>query len=118
MSRVKYRNYLFPLPPSLEPLLKGRVGSKWLFANANSISKEDFYDENLTEEDLKEKYTDEVLSKPTRISLAQFKAAVEGSVVMGIKLEDTVDEQLRAMDCEMIDEAGCLRPRKREQHAR
>lgn len=112
MSKVKNRNYLTPLPPSLEPLLKGRVPSAWLVHNGNKISKEDFYNETLTEEDLKAKYTDEVLSKPTRISLNEFKAAVESYVMMGIKLQDTVDEELRAMDCEMIDLAGKLRPKK------
>ncbi len=112
MSKVKYWGYLTPLPPSHEPILRGRVASKWLVDNGNLISQDDFYNKTLTEEDLKAKYIDEVLSKPIRISLAQFKATVESYVMLGIKLQDTVDEELRAMDSEMIDEAGILRPKQ------
>lgn len=103
-------NKLFPLPPSLEPLLEGRKVSRWLMDNGNSISPEDFYNKSLTEDDLKAKYTKEVLSKPRRITVAEFKKNVQSLVLMNIRLKDSVDEQLEAMGCEMIDEHGRLRP--------
>lgn len=45
---------LTPLPLSIEPLIKGRIGSSWLGRNLNYIRKREFYDRSLTEEDLKQ----------------------------------------------------------------
>lgn len=52
---IRFRRYA-AFPPSLEPIIKGRVPTPWLVRNMSSISKEDFYNEALTEEDLKDKY--------------------------------------------------------------
>lgn len=44
------------LPLPTEPAIKGRVPTPWMFENMHRISREDFYNENLTEEDLKKLY--------------------------------------------------------------
>ncbi len=44
------------LPLSPEPLIRGRVPSRWLLDNIHVISHEDFYDETLTEDELRRKY--------------------------------------------------------------
>ena len=46
-----------PLAASLEPLLVGRVPSLWLARNGREIPQDDFYNFNLTEDDLKKKYS-------------------------------------------------------------
>lgn len=53
---IRFRRYA-AFPPSPEPLIKGRVPTPWILRNMYSISKEDFYNEELTEEDLKKKYS-------------------------------------------------------------
>jgi len=93
-----------------EPLIQGRTPSPWLMKVVNQISSADFYNEHLSEDDLKRKYTDEVLSNPRRIELKEFKEHCRSLVFMGIKLADNVDDQLRCMACEMLDEQGKLRP--------
>ena len=52
---IKFRRY-----PSVgskrEPVIEGRIPSNWLLDNHHRISEEDFYNAELTEEDLKRKY--------------------------------------------------------------
>jgi len=102
MSEIKFRAYsLTPLPVGA-PLIPGRTPSGWLAKYGHKITEEDFYNPDLSEADLKAKYTDDVLCKPTRITKEEFKIRVHSFVVMGIPLEDTVGEQLKVMDCELI----------------
>lgn len=53
--QVQFRKYT-NLPISTQPLIEGRTGSKWLLDNMYRISEEDFYNQSLTEDDLKKKY--------------------------------------------------------------
>lgn len=55
LRKMKFRKYP-ELSLGTEPLLEGRACSKWLVDNMWDISKEDFYNFDLTEEDLKKKY--------------------------------------------------------------
>ena len=52
----KWRKYT-ELPINIKPLIEGRVPSQWLFNHLHSITKEDFYDFSLSEDDLKKKYS-------------------------------------------------------------
>jgi hypothetical protein len=44
------------LPPSIEPAIVGRIPAPWMVANMHRISRDDFYDQTMTEGDLKRKY--------------------------------------------------------------
>ena len=54
-ATLKWHRY-DALPETTEPLMEGRVPSKWLLDHMWDISREDFYNFDLTEEDLKKKY--------------------------------------------------------------
>jgi hypothetical protein len=41
------------LPPSTKPAIDGRIPTAWLLDHANELSTEEFYNQSLTEEDLK-----------------------------------------------------------------
>lgn len=59
MTEIKWRKYINDhLLPYPKPLIQGRVDSAYLFYNAHRISQKDFYNFDLTEEDLKQKYGD------------------------------------------------------------
>jgi hypothetical protein len=49
---MKFRTYDASVKCT-EPIIEGRVPSKWLEENMHKISKEDFYNQELTEDDLK-----------------------------------------------------------------
>lgn len=103
-----------PFPPSTEPLIIGRVPSRWLLDNGHLIKKDDFYNESLSEDDLKRMYTDEILKIPMIITLKEFKERCKTAVLMGIPLLDSVDSQLKSINCVMIDENGEFRPKDEE----
>lgn len=42
------------LPPSTKPAIYGRIPTAWLLDHANELTNEEFYDQSLTEEDLKQ----------------------------------------------------------------
>jgi hypothetical protein len=41
---------------ALRPLIEGRVPTGWIMRNGNDIALDDFYNQDLTEDDLKQKY--------------------------------------------------------------
>jgi hypothetical protein len=45
-----------PLPLPTEPAIIGRVPTPWILENMHRISREDFYNESLSEDDLKKLY--------------------------------------------------------------
>ena len=50
-----FREYtIVPIVP--KPVIEGRVPTQWMLDNMHRISREDFYDQSLTEEDLKRIY--------------------------------------------------------------
>ena len=51
-----WRKYDGPTVPSL--LIEGRTASGWLMDNMYQISDDDFYNRDLSEQDLKDKYND------------------------------------------------------------
>lgn len=58
MKKVKFRKFKTDIEIT-EPIITGRVPSGWLYWNTHRISEEDFYNENLTEQDLKDEYEDD-----------------------------------------------------------
>lgn len=46
------------LPPSSEPAIVGRIPTAWLLRNMHRIDPAEFYDERISEGDLKAKYGD------------------------------------------------------------
>lgn len=55
---IKFREYDGSTPVS-EHLIEGRTPSGWLYKNWHRISQEDFYNKDLTEDDLKRMYPEE-----------------------------------------------------------
>lgn len=43
-------------PPTATLAIEGRVPTAWLLENMHKVSREDFYNQELTEENLKDKY--------------------------------------------------------------
>lgn len=53
---IKFRKYQKNQPYIPKLLITGRVPSGWLMDNAHKISRNDFYNPLLSEDDLKKKY--------------------------------------------------------------
>lgn len=46
------------MKPSIMPAIEGRVPTAWLLEHGHQLTREEFYDQSLTEDDLKKRLAD------------------------------------------------------------